>query len=220
MDETRRKFSGPELRAAAARMNMTQKDVAHAAGVSSRTVSRVFADERPSARDGTLEQIARVVGLGEPVASGLPHPFIVVDLPCSALAAASEALPHIYALFEISMRTRDRAKVLERVKLSDQTRVTSVSLHDGDLYIDEMGSGIRWGGERAIGARVLDVGDAVVSRSAVERYWKALITGEPIFQFVRSTAGLEFMVLSVAVDRDARPGVVTVSALGRYFLKN
>ncbi|WP_169400816.1 helix-turn-helix domain-containing protein [Thalassobaculum salexigens] len=218
MEKTGRAFSGPELRAAAARMKMTQKDVAHAAGVSPRTVSRVFAEERPSARDGTLEQIARVVGLGEPIASGLPHPFIVVDLPCTALAGASEKLPHIYALFEISMRTRDREKVLERVRLSDATRVTSVSLHDGDLYIDEMGSGIRWGGERAIGARVLDIGDAIVSRSAFERYWKALITGDPIFQFVRSTAGLEFMVMSVAVDRDTRPGIVTVSALGRHFL--
>ena len=73
MEKTGRAFSGPELRAAAARMKITQKDVAHAAGVSPRTVSRVFAEERPSARDGTLEQIARVVGLGEPIASGLPH---------------------------------------------------------------------------------------------------------------------------------------------------
>lgn len=213
-------LTGFALQAAARRLHMTQEDVAKAAGVSSRTVHRVFNTDGPvrSVRQSTLDQIARVLGLGDPIGSSANALLVVVDIPPDRLVRSRERLPLLFALYELAMKTRCKAELLDALNAIDPTRVTSVELRDDDLYVESMGGGIRWGGDRVKGARVLDIGDAGVSRAAVERYWKALMLDEPVLQYIRTTVGMEFMVLSVPTDRDTRPGVVSASALGRQFL--
>lgn len=212
-------LTGRALREAARRLKLRQIDVAQAAGVSPRTVHRMFQTDGPlDAHATTVEQVARALGLGEPASSALNHPIVVVDLPIDRLALVREQLPVLFALYEISTKSRSRNEIFRYLEAFDMTRVTSVSLRENELYFDSMGEGIRWGGERVRGARVLDVGEAGVARAAVERYWRALVTGQPVFQYTRSSATMEFVALSVATDRDTDPGVVTASKLGRYML--
>lgn len=212
-------LTGQALQEAARRLNLRQVDVARAAGVSPRTVHRLFHTDGPlDARATTVEQIARALGLGEATSSSLNHPIIVVDLPLDRLALARAELPVLFALYETFSRTTSKAEILAAMEAVDRTRVASVSVVDNELYFDSMGEGIRWGGERVKGARVLDVGEAGVSRAAAERYWRALVTGEPVFQYTRSSAAMEFVALSVPTDRHAAPGIVTASKLGRYLL--
>jgi len=62
---------------------------------------------------------------------------------------------------------------------------------------------------------VLDLADPVVARAAAERYWKALITNDPVFQYIRTPLGLEFVALTVPTDVRTLPGLVTITVLGR-----
>lgn len=212
-------LTGRALQEAARRLKLRQVDVAQAAGVSSRTVHRLFHSDGPlDARATTVAQIARVLGLGEATGSALSHPTIVVDLPLDRLAFVRDQLPLLFALYEMSSRTRSKREILPALEAIDGTRVTSVSLRENELYFDSMGEGIRWGGERVRGVRVLDVGEASVARAAAERYWRALVTGQPVFQYTRSSIATEFVALSIATDRETEPGVVTASKLGRCLL--
>ena len=212
-------LTGSALREAARRLHLRQIDVAQAAGVSPRTVHRLFHTDGPlDARATTVEQVARVLGLGEATSSSLNHPIIVVDLPLERLPFFRDQLPILFALYEAYSRTSSKAEVLAQMESIDQTRVTSVTLRENELYFDSMGEGIRWGGERVKGARVLDVGEAGVARAAAERYWRALVTGMPVFQYTRSSPAMEFVALSVPTDRHTEPGIVTASKLGRFML--
>lgn len=212
-------LTGQALQEAARRLNLRQRDVAEAAGVSPRTVHRLFHTDGPlDARATTVEQVARVLGLGDATSSALNHPIIVVDLPLERLTFVRGQLPVLFALYEISGWTSSKREILAAVESIDRTRVASVSIRDNELYFDSMGEGIRWGGDRVRGARVLDVGEAGVARAAAERYWRALVTGRPVFQYTRSSAAMEFVALSVPTDRDSDPGVVTASKVGRYLL--
>lgn len=212
-------LTGQALQEAARRLNLRQVDVAQAAGVSPRTVHRLFHTDGPlDARATTVEQIARVLGLGDATSSALNHPIIVVDLPLERLALVRDQLPVLFALYEIFMRTSSKPQVLAAMELVDTSRVTSVAVRDNELHFDSMGEGIRWGGDRVRDARVLDVGEAGVARAAAERYWRAIVTGQPVFQYTRSSATMEFVALSVPTDRETDPGVVTASKLGRYLL--
>lgn len=219
MSEQETELTGRALREAAHRLHLRQVDVARAAGVSPRTVHRMFQTEGPlDARATTVEQVARALGIGEAASSAINHPIIVVDLPLDRLVLVRDRLPLLFALYEISTRSRSKSEILQAMEVIDRTRVTSVSLRENELYFDSMGEGIRWGGERVKGARVLDVGEAGVARAAVERYWRVLVTGQPVFQFTRASPTMEFVALSVPTDRETEPGVVTASKLGRYFL--
>lgn len=212
-------LTGQALQEAARRLNLRQVDVAQAAGVSPRTVHRLFHTDGPlDARATTVEQIARVLGLGDATSSALNHPIIVVDLPLERLALVRDQLPVLFALYEIFMRTSSKLQVLAAMESVDTSRVTSVAVRDNELHFDSMGEGIRWGGDRVRDARVLDVGEAGVARAAAERYWRAIVTGQPVFQYTRSSATMEFVALSVPTDRETDPGVVTASKLGRYLL--
>lgn len=219
MRDQETELTGQALQEAARRLHLRQIDVAQAAGVSPRTVHRLFHTDGPlDARATTVEQIARVLGLGEATSSALNHPIIVVDLPLDRLPFARDQLPVLFALYETFVRTTSKAAILAVMESIDRTRVTSVSIRENELYFDSMGEGIRWGGDRVKGARVLDVGEAGVARAAAERYWRALVTGRPVFQYTRSSATMEFVALSVPTDREDAPGVVTASKLGRYLL--
>ena len=212
-------LTGQALQEAARRLNLRQIDVAQAAGVSPRTVHRLFHTDGPlDARATTVEQIARVLGLGDATSSALNHPIIVVDLPLDRLALARVQLPVLFALYEIFARTSSKSELLAAMESVDPTRVSSVTVRDNELHFDSMGEGIRWGGDRVRDARVLDVGEAGVARAAAERYWRAIVTGQPVFQYTRSSATMEFVALSVPTDRETAPGVVTASKLGRYLL--
>lgn len=219
MRDQETELTGKALREAARRLHLRQIDVAQAAGVSPRTVHRLFHTDGPlDARATTVEQIARVLGIGEATSSALNHPIIVVDMPLDRLALARDELPVLFALYESFAKSTSKSDILALMASSDMTRVTSVIVRDNELYFDSMGAGIRWGGERVKGARVLDVGEAGVARAAAERYWRALVTGVPVFQYTRSSATMEFVALSVPTDRHSDPGVVTASKLGRYLL--
>lgn len=219
MRDQETELTGKALQEAARRLHLRQIDVAQAAGVSPRTVHRLFHADGPlDARATTVEQIARVLGIGDATGSALNHPIIVVDMSLDRLALARAELPVLFALYESFAKTKSKADILSLMATSDMTRVTSVSIRDNELYFDSMGAGIRWGGERVKGARVLDVGEAGVARAAAERYWRTLVTGQPVFQYTRSSPAMEFVALSVPTDRDSDPGVVTASKLGRYLL--
>lgn len=220
MAEDPPQLTGTILREAARRLKLSQADIAKAAGVSTRTISRMFQTDGPiDARASTLLPIARILGLAEGETSDRFQPTVTFDLPLESLITLKDKLPLLFTLYELSTRTRSKVELLEALNAIDPTRVSSVSLRDNDLYFDKIGEGIRWGGDQSKNVRVADVGEVSIVRAATERYWRAIITGQPIFQYIRSTLTTEFVALSVGVDRHTEnPGIVTASALGRYIL--
>lgn len=208
--------TGRTLHEAARKLKLSQRDIAKATGLSTRTVSRVFnapgaADVRPS----TLDLIAKVLGLGTAASGRAPDPLLVIDLPPDKLTNARHSHPDLFAMLEIASYTREKAVLLEQIAKVNPRRTTSVSLRDNDLYFDWIGDGIRWAGNHVRGSRVLDLADPAVARAAAERYWKALITNDPVFQYVRTPLGLEFVALTVPTDVQTVAGLVTITLLGR-----
>lgn len=195
---------------------MTQDALAEGAGVSIRTVSRILnAEDLSSFRSSTIERIAHILGFGEgAIQTGL-DPLVVVDLPFERLVLNSQQLKPLVALQEAAAVSRVRSDILAAFGGRFDDRLSSARLEDNDLYFDWIGGGIRWSRESNSRTRVLDMSDKNVARAAAERYWKALITGEPVFQYTRTPSGLEFMVLTFATDRDTTPSVLSMSVLGR-----
>jgi transcriptional regulator with XRE-family HTH domain len=211
-----RELTGRDLHEAARKLKLTQKDIAKATGLSIRTVNRVFNTLGPvDVRQSTLDTIAKVVGIGASPEGHIPDPLVVIDLPPAKLLTARHDLPDLFAMLEIASYTRQKAAMLEQMAKVNVHRTTSVSVRDNDLYFDWIGDGIRWAGNHVKGSRVFDLADAAVARAAAERYWKALITNDPAFQYVRTPLGLEFMALTIATDTRTLPGLVTITALGR-----
>lgn len=209
-------LTGRTLHEAARKLKLSQKDIAKATGLSTRTVNRVFnADGETDVRQSTLDLIAKILGLGEAAAGRSPDPQLVIDLPPEKLINARREHPDLFAMLEIAGYTRRKAALLEQIAKVNPHRTTSVSLRDNDLYFDWIGDGIRWTGNHVRGSRVLDLADPAVARAAAERYWKALITNDPVFQYVRTPLGLEFVALTVPTDTRTLPGLVTITALGR-----
>lgn len=210
------KLTGRTLHEAARKLKLSQRDIARATGLSTRTVSRAFnAPGAVDVRASTLDLITNVLGLGAAPAGRAPDPLLVIDLPPEKLSGARGEHPDLFAMLEIARYTRSKAELLERLIKVNPRRTTSVSLRDNDLYFDWIGDGIRWAGNHVRGSRVLDLADPAVARAAAERYWKALITSDPVFQYVRTPLGLEFVALTVPTDTRTLPGLVTLTVLGR-----
>ncbi len=211
-----RELTGRDLQEAARKLGLSQRDISKATGLSVRTINRVFNSAGAAdARQSTLDVIAKIVGLGSAPTLHSPDPLLVIDLPPEKLLRARMALPDLFAMLEIASITRRKTAVLEQMAKVNARRTTSVSLRDNDLYFDWIGDGIRWAGNHVKGARVLDLADPAVARAAAERYWKALITNDPVFQYVRTPLGLEFVALTVPTDSGSEPGLVTITSLGR-----
>jgi transcriptional regulator with XRE-family HTH domain len=209
-------LTGRDLQEAARKLKLSQRDISKATGLSIRTINRVFnSDGHLDARQSTLDTIAKVVGLGPAARLHSPDPLLVIDLPPEKLYRARMALPDLYAMLEIASVTRRKSDVVEQMAKINAKRTTSVSLRDNDLYFDWIGDGIRWAGNHVRGARVLDLADPAVARAAAERYWKALIANDPVFQYVRTPLGLEFVALTVPTDDGPERGLVTITSLGR-----
>ena len=209
-------LTGRDLQEAARKLRLSQRDISKATGLSVRTINRVFNSDGPvDARQSTLDMIAKVVGLGPAPRLHSPDPLLVIDLPPEKLYRARMALPDLYAMLEIGSVTRRKSDVIDQMAKINAKRTTSVSLRDNDLYFDWIGDGIRWAGNHVRGARVLDLADPAVAQAAAERYWKALITNDPVFQYVRTPLGLEFVALTVPTDTGRDRGLVTITSLGR-----
>ena len=211
-----RELSGRDLQEAARKLGLSQRDISKATGLSVRTINRVFNSTGPAdARQSTLDVIAKVVCLGAAPSLHSPDPLLVIDLPPEKLLRARMALPDLYAMLEVASVTRRKSDVLEQMAKINAKRTTSVSLRDNDLFFDWIGDGIRWAGNHVRGTRVLALADPAVARAAAERYWKALITNDPVFQYVRTPLGLEFVALTIPTDTGSEPGLVTITSLGR-----
>jgi transcriptional regulator with XRE-family HTH domain len=209
-------LTGRDLQEAARRLGLSQRDISKATGLSVRTINRVFNSSGPAdARQSTLDVIAKVVGFGSSPSLHSPDPLLVIDLPPEKLLRGRMSLPDLYAMLEIASVTRRKSDVIERMAKINAKRTTSVSVRDNDLYFDWIGDGIRWAGTHVKGARVLDLADPAVARAAAERYWKALITDDPVFQYVRTPLGLEFVALTVPTVAGPDRGLVTITSLGR-----
>lgn len=211
-----RELSGRDLQEAARRLGLSQRDISKATGLSVRTINRVFNSAGPAeARQSTLDVISKVVGLSAGASLHSPDPLLVIDLPPEKLLRARMALPDLSSMLEIASVTRRKADVLDQMAKVNAKRTTSVSLRDNDLFFDWIGDGIRWAGNHVKGTRVMALADPAVARAAAERYWKALITNDPVFQYVRTPLGLEFVALTIPTDTGSEPGLVTITSLGR-----
>lgn len=153
----------------------------------------------------------------EPGRSPLPagDELSAITLPLTLLHCAHSALPGLHSLLSIGRDTRERAVILGRLAGPYGARMSVVSARDDDLFFDWIGYGIRWSGPDIVGARALDLPDPAIARVAAERYWTALRSGDPVFQYVRTPLGLEFVALTIATDPATRRGLVTISAPGR-----
>lgn len=211
-----RELTGRDLHEAARKLKLSQRDISRATGLSTRTINRIFNSTGPlDARQSTLDVIAKAVGLDPAPATPSLDPLLVIDLPPEKLLGAHATLPDFAAMLEMAAETREKRALVERMCKINPRRTTAVSLRDNDLYFDWIGDGIRWAGNHVRGTRVLDLADPAVARAAAERYWKALITTDPVFQYVRTPLGLEFAALTVATDTRHDPGLVTITSLGR-----
>lgn len=208
-------LTGAELQDAARRLGLTQADVASATGLSIRTVNRLFNMRGPvAARSASIGAIAGLLGFYPPPAKGA-DPLMALELPLGTLHRARTQFPGLHALLEASRSTRCRAGILDRLSERYAPRLSLVALRDNELYFESIGCGIRWAGRHMEGQRTLSLPDSAVGRAATERYWKALITGRPVLQYVRTPLRLEFTALTVATGSPFGVGLVTVSALGR-----
>lgn len=211
-----RGLTGAELRDAARRRRLRQKDVARATGLSVRTVNRLFNfPDSLDARPSTVDAIARAVGLECHAVIPATGPLLAIELPLATLARCRSALPGLCSLHDMARDCREHRSIVDRMIAPHGLRMSVASLLDDELYFDRIGDGIRWAADRVEGSRGLDIADPAVARTAAERYWKALFTGAPILQYVRTPLGLEFTALTVATDLAIRPRLVTISALGR-----
>jgi transcriptional regulator with XRE-family HTH domain len=210
-------LTGSDLRGAARRLRLSQKAVARVSGVSLRTVSRLFNSAGPlEARPSTVAAISSALGLGKPARTRVDGSDLAIELPLDALWRTRHGLPGLFALVEAARITRDRPALLDRLGAEYRRRTSVLSLRDSDLYFDWIGEDIRWAGEHAVGARPQDiVGDPSLAQAIGARYWKALFTGEPIYQYVRVATGLEFAAVTVATGAASQPRLITISALGR-----
>lgn len=211
-----RELTGRELQEAARKLKLSQRDISRATGLSTRTINRIFnSTGEPDARQSTLDVIAKVVGLGSTSTDHSLDPLLVIDLPPEKLLRDRDVLPDFVTMLEIAAMTREKRALIEQMGKVNPRRTTAVSLRDNDLYFDWIGDGIRWAGNHVRGTRVLDLADPAVARAAAERYWKALISNDPVFQYVRTPLGLEFVALTVPTDTRRVPGLVTITSLGR-----
>lgn len=207
--------TGRDLREAARKLGLSQKEIARASGLSIRTVNRLFnATALLDARPATVEAVTRIVGLGPAPRRG-SDPLLAVGLPLGTLSRADEALSGLRTLLQIAHHTRERSAILGRMMAQHGGRMSVVLLRGAELYFEWIGHGIRWSGRHTEGARALDLPDAAVAHAAVERYWRALLTGDPVLQYIRTPLGLEFTALTVATDATIRPGLINITALGR-----
>lgn len=207
--------TGRDLREAALRLGLRQKDIAGATGLSIRTINRLFNAEGPAdARPATIEAVSSIVGLAA-APRRRADPLLAIGLPLGTLSRAADVLPGLNLLSEIARQTRESATILGRMTAQYGERMSVVLLRGGELYFEWIGRGIRWSSRHIEGARALDLPDSAVAHAATERYWKALLTGDPVLQYIRTPLGLEFTALTVATDANTRPRLISVTALGR-----
>ena len=197
--------------------NLARRGIARLTTLSTSMVGSLLAAPTaplPRLTDTDARWIARSMDRGRPVAVPGGDQLSAVTLPLTLLHCARSALPGLHALLDIVRDTRERAVILGRMTGRYGARMSVVSARDDDLFFDWIGYGIRWSGRDLVGARALDLPDGAVARTAAERYWTALRSGEPVFQYVRTQVGLEFMALTVATDPATRLGLVTITSLG------
>lgn len=211
------RLTGQDLRVAARRLGLNQKAVARSSGLSVRTVSRLFNSGDPvDARPSTVAAISHALGISEPTRNRVGGDDLAVELPLETLWRTRHALPGLASLVAAARITRQRAELLDRLAPEHRSRTSAVSLRGDEFYFDWIGDGIRWGGDRAVGAKPAELlGNPGLAQAVRTRYWKALFTGEPIYQYIRDAAGLEFVAVTVATDVASRPGLINISALGR-----
>lgn len=212
-------MTGEALRAALGRLNWTRERLAGAAGLGEATVYRMLAQSGEiQARRSSLDKVAAVLRAAGALEQSPPFveddPLITVDLAPHHLRRLPESFHVLKRLSSISVETRDHDEIFERMgQLS--TRMSSAYIGpENDLLFTSIGRGIRWGGHNSIGRRVLDVGDREVGISAATRYWRCLLTGEPVLAYVRRST-LEFLVITVPARLHGRQALVTASAIGR-----
>lgn len=207
-------LTGTQLSEAARRLGLTQKDIARSTGLSVRTVNRLFNSHRPmAARSSSLRAITAQLGFDAPDVEGSDPP-VAIELPLDCLGPERPGLDGLRALLDAAGRTRRQADLLQQVPDVHRERISIVAMRDDILVYERIGRGIRWSGLRLEGRRTHALPDRAVTCAAADRYWKALITGLPVLQFVRTPLGLEFTALSVATDGPAGPSLVTMSAIG------
>lgn len=207
--------TGPELQAAARRAGLTQAEIARATGLSIRTVNRLLnMAGSVSGRATSINAIAALLGLREPVSAGA-LPLMAIELPLGIVDRARNQLSGLYELLSAARSTRWKSRILDRLSPRTAPRTSVVALRDDDVYYEWIGPDIRWSGRHIQGQRTLSLPDTAVGQVATERYWKALFTGEPVCQYVRTPQKLSFTVLTVPVQRPTGPGLITASALGR-----
>jgi len=211
------RLTGRDLRLAARHLGLNQKAVARSSGVSVRTVSRLFNSDGPlEARPSTVGAISSALGLCEPTRSRVGGNDVALELPLETLWRTRHALRGLAALVVEARITRRRAELLDRLGPQHRSRISAVSLRGDEFYFDWIGDGIRWAGDRAVGAKPAELlGNPGLAQAIRARYWKALFTGAPVYQYIRDAAGLEFVAVTVATDVATRPGLITISALGR-----
>ncbi len=211
------RLTGRDLRVAARRLGLNQKAVARSSGISVRTVSRLFNSGGPlDARPSTVAALSTALGIGEPALNRAGGNDLAIDLPLETLWQARQALPGLAALVAAAQVTRQRADLLDRLAPEYRARMSAVSLRGDEFYFDWIGDGIRWAGDRAVGAKPAELlGNPGLAQAIRTRYWKALFTGEPTYQYIRDSNGLEFVAVTVATDVGNQPGLINISALGR-----
>lgn len=206
-------ITGYQLREAARRLGLTQSNVAEAAGLSLRTVNRLFnTDGQVAARSASVRAVAALLGLDRHDPT-MMAPLMAIELPIGCLDGRA-ALSGLQTLMKSARRTRKRSAILEALPATYIGRISLVSLRDGELYFERIGSGIRWSGLRLEGRGTRNLPDRAVGRVATERYWKALLTDQPVLQYVRTPLGLEFTALTVAAYGAAERTLITISAHG------
>ncbi len=208
-------LTGAALQVAAQEVGLTQAEIAHRTGLSLRTINRLFNMQgHLAARPATVEAVATLLGLAAPASRNF-DPLLAIDLPLETLFRTRLRFPGLHALLDLARSGRSRDDVLAGLPKTEFARLSVVEQRDGDLFFASIGHGIRWAGPHMDGARTLDLPDRAVGRVATERYWKALITGAPCLQYVRTSLGLEFTALTVPTKTPRGPSLVTVTALGR-----
>lgn len=208
-------LTGAALQVAARQLGLTQAEIAYRTGLSLRTINRLFNMQGQLAgRPATVEAVATLLGLAAPKSRNL-DPLLAIYLPLETLLRTRLRFPGLHALLELSWAGRSRDDVLAGLPKTELARLSVVEQREGDLVFASIGHGIRWAGPHMDGARTLDLPDRAVGRVATERYWKALITGTPLLQYVRTSLGLEFTALTVSTKTPRGPSLVTVTALGR-----
>ncbi len=196
-------FTGRQLRAGLAYTGLTAADLAARAGIARKTLGRWMA--RPGEVTGhrrTLDAVRdafRREGCDLPEIGAPRPPVVVVPLPAERLDRLDDRFSNVRALGEIARETRVHECVVHRLRQATD-RITSVYEKDGELLFGAIGGFNPFVQPGQRGGRLVDIPDREVSRSAAERNWRALITGDPVFSFVH-LGSVNYTILTVPTRR-------------------